>query len=413
MRSLLPFVPLFALLAGTSSAQSFDYPDFSSMTGLSVVGMTVQSGAIAQLQDNLVPAVGSDNRGALWYSTPVGVASGFVTTFEYQMHTPSTTGGSDGMAFVIQNDTTAGVPIVNGAPDGVGNQALGRHASAAGFGAFTGSAVGESVGNSVAIHLDTYNNGTWGDLNANHISIHTGGNGDNSQDETFSLGRANPAIDLNDGSVHTIAVNYTPGTLEVYVDGGLELSVAYDFATGGTHVDGGTPVGGLDLINGTDAYVGFTASAGGAREFKEVHSWSFGPAACGCTQYCQATTNSTGVAAGLVAGGSSSISANDLVLIASDMPAQPGIFIAGPSQAQIPFFNGFLCVSPTGLQRFSSVAVPTGGAVTEAVDIASSVPGGLNVAAGQPYYYQRWFRDPAAGGGNANFSIGVEVMYVP
>ena len=137
------------------------------------------------------------------------------------------------MAFVIQNDTTAGAPVTNGAPVGTGNMALGRHASAAGFGAFTGSAPGESVGNSVAIHLDTYNNSNpWGDTDANHISVHTGGNGDNSQDEAFSLGRVSPATNLNDGGVHEIRIEYFPGTLEVYLDGNLELSVAYDFTSG-------------------------------------------------------------------------------------------------------------------------------------------------------------------------------------
>ena len=64
------------------------------------------------------------------------------------------------MAFVVQNDQIAGAPMVAGYPDGIGNTAIGRHASAAGFGLFTGSAVGESVDNSLAIHLDTYNNGS-------------------------------------------------------------------------------------------------------------------------------------------------------------------------------------------------------------------------------------------------------------
>ena len=110
---------------------------------------------------------------------------------------------------------------------------------------------------------------------------------------------------------------------------------------------------------------------------------------------------------------STSISANDLVLTADSLPAQPGIFIAGPTTAQIPFFNGFLCVAPTGLQRFINVSAPVGGVVTEAVDIATSAQGGLNVSAGSSYFYQRWNRDPAAGGGAANFSDGLEIAYTP
>lgn len=128
------------------------------------------------------------------------------------------------------------------------------------------------------------------------------------------------------------------------------------------------------------------------------------------TNYCASTPFSTGTST-ISGSGSGSISANDLVLSADNLPSQPGIFIAGPTQAQIPFFNGFLCINPTGLQRFVNVANPSGGTITEAVNYATSAAGGLNASAGSSYQYQRWNRDPAAGGGNANFSNGLEVMH--
>ena len=187
MRSQAHLIIAALLLSPLSNAQSFDYPDFSDWTGISPVGLTEQTGAILRLQDNVAPSNGGDNRGAAWYADPVNVVSGFDTTFVFHMHSPSTTGGSDGMAFVVQNDQIAGAPIISGHPDGTGNTAIGRHASAGGFGLFTGSAAGESVDNSLAIHLDTYNNGSWGDSNANHISIHTGGyfNGTTEELETY------------------------------------------------------------------------------------------------------------------------------------------------------------------------------------------------------------------------------------
>ena len=129
--------------------------------------------------------------------------------------------------------------------------------------------------------------------------------------------------------------------------------------------------------------------------------------------YCVATANSTGAPAAIAAGGSASVAANDLVLTATGQPDQPGIFIAAPAPTQAPLFNGFLCVSPQGLQRFSLVATPSQGELSEVVDLATSAPGGLTVTPGQPYYFQRWFRDPAAGGAAANFTDGVEVLYVP
>jgi hypothetical protein len=131
------------------------------------------------------------------------------------------------------------------------------------------------------------------------------------------------------------------------------------------------------------------------------------------TNYCLSTVNSTGAASTISASGSASIAANDLVLSADGLPSQPGIFIAGPGQAQLPFFNGFLCVAQMGLQRFDDTTAPAGGVISEAVDFATSAPGGLNVMAGSNYYFQRWNRDPAAGGGNANFSDGIEILIEP
>ena len=131
------------------------------------------------------------------------------------------------------------------------------------------------------------------------------------------------------------------------------------------------------------------------------------------TNYCISVPNSTGSASTISGSGSSSLSANNLVLTADNLPPQPGIFIAGPAQAQIPFFNGFLCVGQQGLQRFLNTAAPAGGSITEAVDYGTSAPGGLNVVAGLSYNYQRWNRDPAGGGGNANFSNGLELTHTP
>ena len=81
----------------------------------------------------------------------------------------------------------------------------------------------------------------------------------------FSIGRAeNTAlgVDTNDGLDHTLRVLYVPGTLEVYLDGALIITTPYSFSTGGTWIDSNMPVGGLDLIGGSAAYVGFTAGSG-------------------------------------------------------------------------------------------------------------------------------------------------------
>ncbi len=131
------------------------------------------------------------------------------------------------------------------------------------------------------------------------------------------------------------------------------------------------------------------------------------------TNYCISAVNSTGASSTISALGSGSVSADDLVLTAGSMPDQPGIFIAGPMANQVPFFNGFLCIDPNGLQRFSDTTAASGGVISETVVIATSAQGGLNVMAGSSYFYQRWFRDPVAGGGSANFSNGIEIAYTP
>ena len=116
-----------------------------------------------------------------------------------------------------------------------------------------------------------------------------------------------------------------------------------------------------------------------------------------------------------------SIAQNDLVLSANNLPAfMPGIFIAGPTQASIPFFNGTLCIAPVGLQRLEPVQVPTGGNVTLPIDVhtqALAFGGGagapVNVTPGLTHNVQRWNRDTAAPPSFANFSDGVNVLFTP
>ncbi|MAF67102.1 MAG: hypothetical protein CMJ84_15770 [Planctomycetes bacterium] len=431
--TLLPALLCTAALTTTTHAQSFSYDDFSDWTGISPVGLAAQSGSVLRLQSNLPVLNGNDNRGAAWYETPVYIAAGFDTTFEYRMHLPSTTGGSDGMAFVIQNDQVAGIPIINGAPDGTGNTAIGRHASAAGFGLLTSSLPGESVDNSLAIHLDTYNNGSWGDGDNNHISIHTGGSGDNSQHEDHSLGRVTPGADLNDGLAHTVRVLYVPGTLEVHLDGVLALSVAYDFTAGGTHVDNQTPIGGLDLIGGTSAFVGFTSGGGSVREVRDVHSWHFSSAGGPGTTFCfgdgsgtscpcgnfggaaEGCGNSTGTGAALTGGGSPSVATDDLLLSAANaLPGQPGLFFQGNNAVNggsgVVFGDGLRCAGNTVIRLQVVVPDAAGDAGTT---VAIATAGGAS--AGDTRAYQFWYRDPSGSPCGAGFNLtnGYSVDWAP
>ncbi len=393
--------PLTVLIAGMFSgaaaqAQSFDYPDFSSVAGLAMNGGAAQSGVVLRMNTNI-----GNQSASCYYDTPVSVAGGFDCVFAFQITNGGGTSGADGMTFIIHNDLN-------------GVNALGDLGSPLGYSQFAVSPPGTAIENGLVVEIDTWNQ-TNGDLSFNTVSVHTSGSAPLEFDESESLGQIDPPlIDMSDGGVHTMRVQHDGSLLNVYLDDLANpiLTFAYSFATGGTYASG-VAVGGLNLIGGTAAYVGFTASTGGVSETHDIISWSWTSGSGVGTNYCLSTVNSTGFASTMSATGSESLSANDLVLSANNLPSQPGIFIAGPGQGQAPFFNGFLCIATSGLQRFVNTTAPTAGVITEAVDYATAAMGGLNVVAGSSYNYQRWNRDPAAGGGNANFSDGLEITHTP
>ena len=432
--------PIFCALGAlalpvAASAQSFDYPDFSSVAGLNQVLTTAQLGNVLRVHD--ITAMGGDNMGAVWYATPVNVAGGFDTTFEFQI---TGIGGGDGMAFVIQNDTVAGY---NGM---VGNMGIGRHASALGYGNFVSSLAGEGLENSVAIELDHFMNGNQPaadpilDPDGNHISIHTAGALENEQQESYSIGRATDAMlgaDLNSGQVHSVRVRYVPGTLEVFFNGNLVITAPYDFATGGTWIDSNTAVGGVNLIGGTSAYVGFTASSGGALAAHDLISWRFDEGGSLGGNYCgPAPLNSSGNSA-QISGSSSQASGSGLHLELSGGPSgELGYFLIGTGAnpaPTIPLGNGLLCLTVGGGNsigrynvagsQFNSLGrFDNGGVMQNLVgtstsgsgfDVPSTIPiaGSPVITAGSTWHFQGWYRDTGAGVGQSNASDGLTVVF--
>ena len=139
----------------------------------------------------------------------------------------------------------------------------------------------------------------------------------------------------------------------------------------------------------------------------------------GGSNYCQSNPFSTGQTSTIGSNtGTASIAANDLVLTADNLPSQPGQFIASGAAFETPFQNGFLCVSPTGLQRLLPISLPNAsGVATLAVDFVAGAQGlngpiPVNVVAGTTHYFQRWNRDPGVGTGS-NLSNGIAIAIVP
>ncbi len=250
-----------ACLSVNAAAQSFSYADFSSTAGLVLNGSAAQNGVNLRM----TPPAGGQ-AGTAWYQTQVPVIAGFSTTFAFQL---SPVGGADGMTFTLHED-----PNGTAALCGTGGSM-----------AYTSEPLNpaNTMQNCLVFELDTYNNGNFNDPSDNHISIHllpTIPTTPNGADEYYSIAQATPPFDLNDGAVHTMCINYTPGTLEVYLDGAATplITVPFDFFTGATTI-GGNALAGLNLPTG-NAYVGFTAGTGGVSQSHDVLAWSFGIGGC-------------------------------------------------------------------------------------------------------------------------------------
>jgi hypothetical protein len=139
-----------------------------------------------------------------------------------------------------------------------------------------------------------------------------------------------------------------------------------------------------------------------------AHSQEVGPG----SSYCSSTSNSTGNTARMSASGSSSITSNDLVLVASNLPDPAyGVFYLGTAPASTPLFDGTLCVSGT-TGRFPVIGPSAGSVVSQPVD-NQNLPGGLQVQSGTTLYFQYWFRDRDSVGIQVNLTDGYQVTFVP
>jgi MYXO-CTERM domain-containing protein len=170
--------------------------------------------------------------GSAFLTTPIALAAttSLHAHFRFQMG-PSATGG-DGVAFVLQNSAA-------------GAAALGGTVNNLGYSGITPS---------VAIKFDTYNNGAT-DHGANYVAIMLNG----STALPAAGWWATPSFTMAGAGVLNTWVDYTPGTISVYLSQ--------------TATKPGTPLlsHALTLTTqiGAQAYVGFTSSTGPTPEINE------------------------------------------------------------------------------------------------------------------------------------------------
>ncbi len=135
----------------------------------------------------------------------------------------------------------------------------------------------------------------------------------------------------------------------------------------------------------------FSGSAGDCTPYDVVVSFESGMPG---TNFCAATPNSSGFPANVSASGSSSVSANDLTLVASPVPANvPGVFFHGPQQASIPFQGG-MKTQCTNMPVRGPIAFASGTTLASALDNASPANIGV-IFQSTTRYFQAWFRDNA------------------
>ena len=136
------------------------------------------------------------------------------------------------------------------------------------------------------------------------------------------------------------------------------------------------------------------------------------------TNYCVGAPNSAGPGAQLSTTGTTSISANDLVLHATGAPPMRfALFFYGPAATQVPFFDGFLCVGggSTGLLRMPPPAMTDGaGAFSRVIDYGAHPmnAGAGKVSPGDRWYFQLWYRDPTGPlGTGSNTSDALDALF--
>ena len=226
------------------------YPDFASPAGLSLVGSATPSSGLLRLNPSSI-----DQKGAAWVTIPQQLNDGFESEFEFRISSPAGVthplgyNGADGFAFVIQNQNTSAIGVLNNI----------------GY---------DDITNSLAVEFDTWANiGGITGLNlgdpgvANHVSIHTRGAAPNSLFESASLGMTTSIPNIRDGLIHRAKLSYVPGTLTVFIDNLVVPALVTPLSL--------TNLAGDNILDSNGrALVGFTGGTGGAFENHDIINWS-------------------------------------------------------------------------------------------------------------------------------------------
>lgn len=165
------------------------------------------------------------------------------------------------------------------------------------------------------------------------------------------------------------------------------------------------------LSPSSDMRIRFTATDGGAGSVVEagIDGFQVGSADCSSnigTNFCVPGSFGSQISAV----GTSSVALNNLLLAADTLPFANGIFLYGGFQTQVPFGQGFLCVTNGGSAfRLPFSNAGAGGVLSLALDLTSPPNPLGQILPGSSWNFQAWFRVP----GGFDLSDGLSIAFTP
>jgi hypothetical protein len=234
----------------------FNYPNFSSTAGLTLVG---NAGTVSTSDGTVLRVTGANfsESGAAYSTSAVTLGSNatFSTAFQFRFTNPGGIDPADGITFVLAASPT-GLGVGGG---GIGYQ---------------------GVPNSVAIELDTYNNGSGDGNSSNHVGIDTGGNlNDLNLTNVYgngSCGFASGSPPQNPNTAPGCMSNGNVWTVNISYDGSNLTATLKDSAEATTFVAlNSVPINIASFLGTDTAFVGFTSGTGSGLENHDILNWQF------------------------------------------------------------------------------------------------------------------------------------------
>jgi hypothetical protein len=228
----------FLAASSFSSAAVIEFNDFSDVSNLQINGDASANAGVLTLTNSAAYESGSAFTSN---SFTLNNQSSFSAFFKFQITSNGSFGdsdgsGADGLAFVIQtNNNTAG-----SAGGGIGYQ---------------------GIGNSVAVEIDTYNNGSVDNNSGNHLGINLGGNIDSDT-------QINEPTRFNNGSIWSVWVDYN----------GINDLLSVRYSMGGPRPTTSQLDYTVDLsseLSSGNAFFGFTSGTGGGVGKHDILSAKF------------------------------------------------------------------------------------------------------------------------------------------